>query len=200
MTRSIDFYFDFSSPYGYLGSHKVEAIAAKHGRAVNWRPMLLGAAFKVTGAKPLTELPVKRDYFVRDFARSAKFLGVPFRMPSVFPVPTVAAARAYYWLASKDPKQAIELAKALYKAYFADDVNISEAENVVKVAAAVGCSADEVRAALNDQAVKDKTRVEVEAALAKGVFGSPYVLADGEPFWGVDRFDQLERWLATGGW
>ena len=110
------------------------------------------------------------------------------------------AARAYYWLAAKDPKQAIELAKALYKAYFADDVNIAEAENVVKVAAAVGCSADEVRAALNDQAVKDRTRVEVEAALAKGVFGSPYVLADGEPFWGVDRFDQLERWLATGGW
>jgi len=57
-----------------------------------------------------------------------------------------------------------------------------------------------VRAALDNQAVKDKTRAEVEAAIAKGVFGSPYVVVDGEPFWGVDRFDQLERWLAAGGW
>jgi len=70
----------------------------------------------------------------------------------------------------------------------------------VRIAASVGCDADEVRAALDNQAVKDKTRAEVEAAIAKGVFGSPYVVVDGEPFWGVDRFDQLERWLATGGW
>jgi len=61
-------------------------------------------------------------------------------------------------------------------------------------------TSDEVRAALNDQAVKDRAKSEVEAAIAKGVFGSPYVIAEGEPFWGVDRFDQLERWLATGGW
>ena len=92
------------------------------------------------------------------------------------------------------------LAKAIYKAYFVDDVNISEAENVVKVAAGAGHNADEVRAALGDQAIKDKTRVEVEAAIAKGVFGSPYVIVGNEAFWGVDRFDQLDRWLATGGW
>ncbi len=200
MKQAIDFYFDFSSPYGYLGSHKIEAIAAKHGRPVTWRPMLLGAAFKVTGAKPLSELPVKKDYFARDFVRSAKFHGVPFRLPSAFPVSTVAAARAYYWLAEKDPRKAVELAKALYKAYFVEDINISETDNVVRIAASVGCDADGARAALNDQAVKDKTRAEVEAAIARGVFGSPYVVVDGEPFWGVDRFDQLERWLATGGW
>ena len=84
----------------------------------------------------------------------------------------------------------VPLAKALFKAYFVDDVNISEADNVLKVAASLGLKPD-----LNDQAVKDKTRAEVDAAIAKGVFGSPYVVVDGEPFWGIDRFDQLERWL-----
>ena len=84
----------------------------------------------------------------------------------------------------------MKLAKALFAAYFADNVNIGEAENVLKVAAAIGLKPD-----VNDQAVKDKTRAEVEAAIAKGVFGSPYVVIDGEPFWGVDRFDQIERWL-----
>jgi 2-hydroxychromene-2-carboxylate isomerase len=200
MAAALDFYFDFSSPYGYIGSHKIEALAAKHGRAVNWRATLLGAAFKVTGGKPLPEMPLKGDYAKRDFQRSAKFHGVPFRMPSQFPVSTVPAVRAFWWLHDKQPQQAVALAKALYKAYFVDDLDISSADNVVKVAASVGCGADDARAALADQAVKDRTKAEVDAAIAKGVFGSPYVIVDGEPFWGVDRFDQLDKWLATGGW
>jgi 2-hydroxychromene-2-carboxylate isomerase len=90
----------------------------------------------------------------------------------------------------KDEKDQIKLAKALYRAYFVDNVNVGEADNVLKVAASVGCKPD-----LNDPAVKDRTRAEVDAALAKGVFGSPYIVVDGEPFWGMDRFDQIERWM-----
>ena len=188
MKAPIDFYFDFSSPYGYLASHKIEALAAKYGRGVNWRPMLLGAAFKTTGVAPLPTIPLKGDYAKRDFLRSARFHGVPFRIPEPFPVSTVAACRAFYSLKDKD--QQVRLAKALYRAYFIDGVNIGDADNVLKVAASVGCEPD-----INDQAIKDKTRAEVDAALAKGVFGSPYFIVDGEPFWGVDRLDQLERWL-----
>jgi 2-hydroxychromene-2-carboxylate isomerase len=187
MKAPIDFYFDFSSPYGYLASQMVERLAAKYGRSVKWRPMLLGAAFKTTGAAPLPTIPLKGDYAKRDFLRSARYYGIPFRLPDPFPISTVAAARAFY--AVPEDKQ-VPLAKALYKAYFADGVNIGEAENVLKVAASVGCKPD-----LNDQAVKDRTRAEVDAAIAKGVFGSPYIVVDGEPFWGVDRFEQLERWL-----
>ena len=187
MKAPIDFYFDFSSPYGYLASHKIEALAAKHGRKVNWRPMLLGAAFKATGAVPLPTIPLKGEYAKRDFLRSARYHGVAFRLPDPFPISTVAACRAFY---GSPADNQIPLAKALYKAYFADGVNVGEAENVLKVAASLGCKPD-----LNDPAIKDKTRAEVDAAIAKGVFGSPYIVVDGEPFWGMDRFDQLERWL-----
>jgi 2-hydroxychromene-2-carboxylate isomerase len=184
----IDFYFDFSSPYGYFAAEKIESFAAKHSRGVTWRATLLGAAFKVTGGKPLPEWPLKGDYAKRDMVRSARFHDLPFKLPSPFPVGTVSACRAFY-AAPKD-KQA-PLAKALYRAYFVDGVNIGEIDNVLKVAAKVGVSPD-----LNDQAVKDKTKIEVEASISKGVFGSPYFIVDGEPFWGIDRFDQLERWLA----
>ena len=187
MKRAIDFYFDFSSPYGYLAAQKIEALAAKHARAVKWRPMLLGVAFKATGSGPLPGIPLKGDYARRDFLRSARFHGVPFRLPDPFPVSTVSACRAFY--GSPEDRQ-VPLAKALYRAYFVDNVNIGEADKVLQVAASVGCKPD-----LNDQAVKDRTRAEVEAALARGVFGSPYIVVDGEPFWGMDRFDQLERWL-----
>lgn len=188
MKPSIDFYFDFSSPYGYLASHKIEALAANYGRGVTWRPMLLGVAFKATGSGPLPSIPLKGDYAKRDFLRSARFHGVPFRMPEPFPVSTVAACRAFYSL--KDPKEQVLLAKALFRAYFVDNVNIGEASQVLKISNSLG-----LRAEIDSQTVKDKTRAEVEAALAKGVFGSPYIVIDGEPFWGVDRFDQIERWL-----
>ena len=188
MKAPLDFYFDFSSPYGYLASHKIEALAAKHGRGVIWRPMLLGAAFKATGAAPLPQIPLKGEYAKRDFERSARFHGVPFRIPEPFPVSTVAACRAFYSLA--DEKEQVKLAKALYRAYFVDNMNLGDAAQVLKVAASAGCQVD-----IESQAVKDKTRAQVEAAIAKGVFGSPYIVVDGEPFWGIDRFDQLERWL-----
>ena len=188
MKAPVDFYFDFSSPYGYLAAQKIEALAAKHGRAVKWRPMLLGAAFKATGSVPLPGIPLKGDYSKRDFLRSARFHGVSFRLPEPFPVSTVAACRAFYSL--QDEAQQLKLAKALYRAYFVDGVNIGEVENVLRIAASLDLKPD-----LNDQAVKDKTRAEVDAAVAKGVFGSPYVIVDGEPFWGIDRFDQLERWM-----
>ena len=153
MKAPIDFYFDFSSPYGYLASQMVECLAAKYGRSVKWRPMLLGAAFKTTGAAPLPTIPLKGDYAKRDFLRSARYYGIPFRLPDPFPISTVAAARAFYGV--PEDKQ-VPLAKALYKAYFADGVNIGEAENVLKVAASVGCKPD-----LNDQAVKDLSLIHI---------------------------------------
>jgi 2-hydroxychromene-2-carboxylate isomerase len=192
---AIDFYFDFTSPYGYLAAHLIEPLAARHDRTVAWRPYLLGAAFKLNGGRPPPEVPRKREYVARDFPRSARFHGIAYRHPSVFPVPAVAATRAYYWVAAQDANKAVDLAKAIYRAYFIDDINIAEAENVVKIAAGAGHDANATRAALGDQAIKDRTRAEVDAAIAKGAFGSPYLVVDGEPFWGVDRFDQLERWL-----
>jgi 2-hydroxychromene-2-carboxylate isomerase len=200
MPNPVEFYFDFSSPYGYIASEKIDALAAKYGREVTWRPFLLGVAFKTTGAAPLPSIPVKGAYAARDMARSAKFHGVAYRFPSVFPISSVSPSRAFYWLDASDPKRARSLAKALYRAYFVDDVDISSADNTVAVCAKFGLKSDEVRAGIADQAVKDRTRVEVEKAIALGAFGSPYIVVDAEPFWGSDRLEQIDRWLATGGW
>jgi 2-hydroxychromene-2-carboxylate isomerase len=200
MAKTIDFYFDFSSPYGYFASCKIDALGAEHGRDVSWRPILLGAAFKATGGMPLTQIPIKGKYAMRDMLRTAKFLDVAYHHPSVFPIGTVAPARAFYWAEAKQPKRAKEVARALYRAYFVDDVNIGDAEQTIKVCAKLGLAADEVRSGINDQAVKDRLRAEVDRAIALGVFGSPYIVVDGEPFWGSDRLDQVDQWLQTGGW
>ncbi|MBI1395400.1 MAG: 2-hydroxychromene-2-carboxylate isomerase [Betaproteobacteria bacterium] len=199
MARALDFYFDFSSPYGYIASTKIDALAGKHGREVIWRPILLGITFKRTGQAPLPSVPLKGDYSRHDFARSARYHGVPFRQPSVFPIPTQAPARAFHWVNERDADAAKALAHALYRAYFLDDVNISNPSDTIAIAEGLGHDADALRAALEDAALKDKVKLEVEAAIARGVFGSPFVFVDDEPFWGVDRLDQIERWLESGG-
>jgi 2-hydroxychromene-2-carboxylate isomerase len=201
MAAPIDFYFDFSSPYGYLASEKIEALAAKHGRNVHWRPVLLGVIFKQTGAAPLTQIPLKGSYSRRDMERSAKFHGVPdFRLPSKFPIPSQAAARIVLWVQQRDAALAASVVHALYRALFVEDRDISEPDIAVAAAATCGVDAAVARLAIDDPAIKDALKRANEDAIAKGVFGSPYIVVDGEPFWGLDRLDQAERWLATGGW
>jgi 2-hydroxychromene-2-carboxylate isomerase len=208
MSGAVDFYFDFSSPYGYLAAQKIDALAAKHGRAVDWHPMLLGVVFKQTGMAPLTDIPMKGDYSRRDFARSARFHGIAFRMPPVFPIASQAPSRIVLWAKAQDPALAAKVALALFGAFFRDGKDISNPDVAADVAGAVltevstkvpGVDRAAARASIDDPAIKDALKREVDGAIRAGVFGSPFVVVDGEPFWGLDRFDQLERWLATGG-
>ena len=196
----IEFYFEFSSPYGYIASRLVDDLARRTGRGVKWRPFLLGPVFKLTGQAPLVEVPMKGDYSRRDFVRSALYHQVAFNMPAKFPIGTVAALRAFFWLDARDPVQAQQLAKAIYNAYFVEGRDISAPETVIDVARAMGIDADALAAALGDPALKERAKNEVEAAIARGVFGSPFFIVDGEPFWGNDRLPMLEAWIKRGGW
>jgi 2-hydroxychromene-2-carboxylate isomerase len=196
----VDFYFEFSSPYGYIASELADAFEKRIGRPLAWRPMLLGPVFKRTGGAPLTAIPLKGDYSRHDFVRSARWHKVPFRMPDNFPINAVAACRAFYWVNDRDPRQAKALARALYRAFFADNRDIGVPGTVVEIAKSLGIDGDALAAALDDPALKERTKGEVEAAIAKGVFGSPFFVIDGEPFWGVDRMAMAEEWVKTGGW
>jgi len=196
----VDFYFEFSSPYGYIAANLVDDLAGRLGREIRWRPFLLGPVFKATGSAPLVDIPMKGDYSRHDFGRSARFHGVPFTMPAKFPIGTVAALRAFYWTEARDPGLAKRLAKALYKAYFVEGKDISEAGTVIGIAASLGIDAAALEAGIADPAVKERAKAEVDAAMARGVFGSPFFIVDGEPFWGCDRIPMLEKWVKRGGW
>jgi 2-hydroxychromene-2-carboxylate isomerase len=199
MPNLVEFYFDFSSPYGYIASEKIDALAARNGRLVSWRPFLLGVAFKATGGAPLPSIPIKGQYALRDIERSARFHGLGYRHPDIFPISSVTPARAFYWLDAQDPPAAKKLAQAFFRAYFLENVDISNLEQAIMVCASCGLDPEAARAGISEVGTKERTRMEVEAGLAKGVFGSPYIIVDGEPFWGADRLDQVETWLASGG-
>lgn len=199
MPGTIDFYFDFSSPYSYFASEQIDAVAARHGRTVDYRPVLLGAVFRTSGGAPLTEqYGPKAEYSKHDFARSARFAGIAYRKPSRFPIATVAAARALLWLQQNAPAQAAPFIHAVFHAYFVDDRDISDAAVVLEIARSVGIDADALAAGVQQPAIKDLLKQRVEEAIAFGLFGAPTIVVDGERFWGNDRLPQIERWLAQG--
>ena len=198
--RAIDFYFDFSSPYSYIASEWVEALAARHGRTVNWQAILLGATFAAAELRPPVAHPIKRDYSLLDFERSARFAGVPLVMPARFPIPTQNAARVFWWLHDRgdDAVSASAWAQHGLRAYFARGVDLSDVQCLRDLAVEFGLDAAEVEAVWNAPDWKARLKEVNEAAITTGVFGAPFFVIDGEPFWGHDRRPQIERWLEHG--
>jgi 2-hydroxychromene-2-carboxylate isomerase len=196
--RAIRFWFDFSSPYSYIASEWIEALAARHGRRVRWHAVLLGVTFQAAELKSPVAHPIKREYAMRDFTRSARFEGVPFRQPERFPIPTQNAARVFWWLDEQDPERAVDWAHAGLRAYFARGVQLDDPAALKALTAESGLDADAAEAAWNDSRWKDRLRRANQQAIDAGMFGAPFFMVDGEPFWGNDRKPQIERWLAGG--
>ena len=196
--RPIEFYFDFSSPYSFVASEWIAALAARHGRTVDWRAILLGATFQAAELKSPVSHPIKREYSLRDFERSARFAGVPFQMPPKFPIPTQNAARIFWWLKSQDAERASQWAQHGLRAYFARGVDLSDATVLKQLAAEFGIESAQAEGVWNDPQRKAALKNANDGAIAAGVFGAPFFVVDGEPFWGNDRRAQIERWLESG--
>lgn len=200
MSEPVHFYFDFSSPYGYFAAVKIDGLAEGFGRSVVWHPFMLGVIFKKSGNRPLTQQPLKGDYVIKDWERLARFQDLRWQFPETFPVATLAAARAYYWLAETDAARAKKFGLAVYDTYFGLGEDISDAEKIADIAAGLGIDRGELLAAVGDDKWKQRLKDETAAAIDKGVFGSPYFIVDGEGFWGADRLWMVKRWLKSGGW
>jgi 2-hydroxychromene-2-carboxylate isomerase len=202
MAAPLAFYFDFISPYAYFASRQIEALAARHGRAVDWRPMLLGVAvLKVMGLKPLLDTPLKGDYVRRDVLRQARRLGVPLHRDLNASVGNpLPPARAFYWVKQHHPELAAPMAHALFEAFWAESRDLSTPEAVGAIALPPGLEAAAVIAGAASDEAATLLRNAVAASIQAGVFGSPTIVVDDEPFWGSDRLQEVDEWLACGGW
>lgn len=199
MPKPIEFHFDFSSPYSYIASEQIEPVAARHGRKVEYKPVLLGAVFKASGGAPLTELyGPKASYAKRDFERSARYAGVPYRQPSRFPIASLAAKRSVVWLQQHRPELVAPFIHAVYRAFFVEDRDIADAAVVSEIARGIGVEPAELIAGTQQPEIKERLKTLVDHAIQAGIFGAPTIIVDGELFWGNDRIPQIERWLEKG--
>jgi 2-hydroxychromene-2-carboxylate isomerase len=200
MPEPVKFYFDFSSPYSYFASFKIDETCEGLGREVSWRPFLLGALFKITGAQPLNTVPMKGEYCENDWQRLGRYMNVPWTMPEAFPIATQATARTFYWLHDQDPALAKKFAKEAFMTYFGRGQDISSVDAVAELAAPLGVDHAALQAALSDDKIKQRLKDETQSAIDVGVFGAPYFIVDGEGIWGSDRMWMIRRWIERGGW
>lgn len=195
--KTLDVYFDFSSPFAYLGCSQVAAIAARTKARVTWHPIVLGGLFKNIGTPdvPLfTFSEAKQRHVTKDLNRWAAYWGVPYEFPTRFPMRTIEALRVFLALPA-ERRDAYR--DAVFRAYWAEDRDIASPE---VLAACIG-DADAARAALEaakGDDVKAALRQETEAAAARGVFGAPTFIVGGKDlYWGQDRLRLVEEALAT---
>ncbi len=196
MPSPIEFFFDFGSGYSYFAALEIEALAARHGRETRWRAFSLGTAFKRTSALPLTRAPLKSDYTRIDWTRIARDKGVPFQIPEGHPHAGLSALRAFHAIDRSDPALARRFALEVFRLYFAGELAIDDLSEVAEVAARLGYPQARLAPAVGDPDLKAYVREVGEQAVARGVFGAPWIFVDDEPFWGWDRLPMVERRLA----
>jgi 2-hydroxychromene-2-carboxylate isomerase len=198
MACCVDFHFDFSSPYGFLAAMSIDAVLARSTfRKLRWRPFLLGAVYKRFGQSPL-EHPLKRRYVIEiDVPRIGRREGLTIQVPSGFPEHSLPGARAFYWIEARAPDKAPEFARIAYRKYWLEGHSTARPEIAIDAAAALGFDRNRVREGLEDPDVKQRLVNANEQAIARGVFGSPFIVVDGEPFWGNDRLDDVVQRLAA---
>ena len=195
MAEPIDFYFDFSSSYSYIGQHRLQELADNHNREVQWRPVALGAIFKSLGTGPHSPETPKGSYVWKDVERSAADAGLPYHWPEPFPFNSLSAARIYYYIAETDASKAIEWARAVFDSSFGRGKDCSDPAELTKIAGKLGLDAADLLNACNRDQVKQKLKDATAEAMQKGVFGAPTFFVGGDMYWGADRIDQMDRSL-----
>jgi 2-hydroxychromene-2-carboxylate isomerase len=196
MAPPIVFYFDFVSPYAYIGSVAIERMAKRLGRDAEWRPILIGITIlKIMGMKPLPQYPLKGPYLKRDKERLSEWFNVPIRDHGLKGINSLIASRAFLHLRETDEKQAKLFAQAVFRRLWLEGKDITQLADVLEVAGSLNIDPDRLESELSAERSKQMLRDEVDAGVEAGVFGVPTFLADGELFWGSDHLWMLEHWL-----
>jgi 2-hydroxychromene-2-carboxylate isomerase len=197
MAEPIRFYFDFTSTFSYIAIHKIDALAARYGRAVEWSAVSLGHLFQAQGITPPPNIPAKLKYLSIDFARSCDHAGLPCRLPTPFPPDVKLARYAFWYLKARDEALSHDFARAVSSAVFGRGETITDAETIFAACRHIpGIALADIQTAGADMGAKRAVIKAVEAAVTDGMAGAPYIIVDGEPFWGADRLDFVERKLA----
>lgn len=199
--RTIDYFWVAGSPWTYLGHERVVALARRHGAALRLLPFDLGRVFGVSGGLPLSKrAPQRQAYRLVELARWRDALGVPLNVhPKHFPAPGDAAARMTILAARRHGGEAaLTLAGAFNRAVWAEERDLGDEATLAAIADACGLPG---AALLADQAGAEAQQAydaNTQLATERQVFGAPWYVWRGEPFWGQDRLDLLERAVARG--
>jgi 2-hydroxychromene-2-carboxylate isomerase len=189
--KTIEFFFDFSSPYSYLAATQLPGVAQRAGARVAYRPFVLFGVFKATGNDMPAKVAQKGMYMAKDLGRWARHYGVPFKFSSHFPANTIKAMRLV--LVAEEQGKGEAAALAGFRAMWEEDRDLNDAGVLGDIARSIGLDPEAAAAAVETPAIKDELRANTDEAIARGAFGAPAIFVGEELFWGNDRMHFVEE-------
>jgi 2-hydroxychromene-2-carboxylate isomerase len=194
MTRTVEFFYDFTSPTAYLAWARLPEIAKRTGATIAYRPMFLGGVMQATGNRPPGTLPQKGAWMAADLQRWSRRFNTPYKPNPHFPMMTLMVQRAAHgWIDRPDFDAYLA---AIFHAAWRDQKNIADKAVLTEVLTTAGFSPEEFFAAAENPSNKEKLKATTDEAVARGVFGAPTFFVGDEMHFGQDRLDFVEEALA----
>ena len=193
MSKTIEYYFDYESPFTYLANTQLPGILERTGAVIDYRPVLLGALQKTAENPPPITVPNKSKYMMSDLSRWAKRYGVTIQFNPAFPINTVTLLRAA--LVTLEDGSFPLFHEAMFDAMWRNPKNLGDEAVVREVLEGAGLDAHEILQRTQEQAIKDRLKANTSEAHARGAFGAPTFFVGDEMYFGNDRLDFVEEAL-----
>ena len=185
MTKYVEFYFDFSSPYAYIGYKEIKKLEKKYQFKIKYMPMFLGGLHKSAGITPAAFISIKSKYMKMDTKLISMKKNIKFSFNSYFPIKTVNFMRGTI-IAEKDDFEKIYVEK-IFNSIWMDGLNMNDQIIIDKVHKNMGLNPENFLSRATNQKIKDRLKKLTQEAFKKGIFGAPTVIINKKIFWGQDR-------------
>jgi 2-hydroxychromene-2-carboxylate isomerase len=193
-SKTLEFWYEFASPYSYIAAERIERLAVAAGIAVQWRPFVIGPILRRRPHNPSPTQdapPAQKQYRQRDVERLCASEGIALNWPSTYPRNGLLAARVAQ---IAGPSWQRDFSRAVYRANFVEDREISDPAVIAAILTELNRDIDAVMETALSPANKAALAAAVEEAINKGIFGAPSFMVGGELFWGNDRLEQAIAW------
>ena len=186
MTKSIDFYFDFISPYSYLAHKKIKENTERKYINFNYKPILVGGLHNLQGITPPALIKPKLKYMKSDCNLIAKKANFDFIWNSKFPINSLLIMRGYLFI-NEDIKDLY--LNTMFDAYWKNNLDISNEEILITLLKKCKINLDSFLMGVKDLKIKDELKKVTQEAHDKEIFGAPTFVVNGKIFWGQDRLE-----------
>ena len=186
MTKSVDFYFDFISPYSFLAHKKLQSQNKNNQIIINYKPILLGGLHKLGNITAPAFNVRKMKNMKNDCELIAKKNIIEFKWNDNFPINSLNLMRGYLIINEKLQKRFFD---SCFNAYWKDNIDLSNKKELENILDNCSINKDTFFKEVQDQKIKDKLKQLTDEAFKKDIFGAPTFIVNNKIFWGQDRLD-----------
>ena len=187
MIKSIEFYFDFISPYSFLAHKQIRKLENNEGIKIIYKPVLLGGLHNLHGIKAPAFIPAKAKHMVRDCKLIAEKKNIRFKFNSYFPIKTLNLMRGV--LVAEEDNIKKYYIDNIFNTIWQDGLNMNDATVVQKILQNLNVNPKTFSLRTSSSLIKDLLRKKTNQAYEKGVFGAPTFMVNSKIFWGQDRIE-----------